>query len=72
MPAASKCPKTTSPPLACPMLPSANVRGNITSHRGRSTIASQLFNANEPMKLFELQEWLGHSTISSRTSVFHQ
>jgi hypothetical protein len=38
------------------------VRGNITSHRGRSTIASQLFNAKEPMTLFELQEWLGHST----------
>jgi integrase len=43
-------------------VPSADVRGNITSHRGRSTIASQLFNAKEPMTLFELQEWLGHST----------
>jgi hypothetical protein len=43
-------------------LPTADVRGNITSHRGRSTIASQLFNAKEPMTLFELQEWLGHST----------
>lgn len=40
----------------------ADVRGNITSHRARSTIASQLFNAKEPMTLFELQEWLGHST----------
>ncbi len=39
-----------------------DVRGNITSHRGRSTIASQPFNAKEPMTLFELQEWLGHST----------
>jgi hypothetical protein len=28
----------------------------------RSTIASQLFNAKEPMTLFELQEWLGHSS----------
>jgi hypothetical protein len=36
--------------------------GNITSHRARSTIASQLFNAKEPMSLFELQEWLGHAT----------
>jgi site-specific recombinase XerC len=27
-----------------------------------STIASQLFNAKEPMTLFELQEWLGHAT----------
>jgi len=43
-------------------VPRADVSGNITSHRGRSTIASQLFNAKEPMTLFELQEWLGHST----------
>jgi integrase len=43
-------------------VPTADVRGNITSHRGRSTIASQLFNAKEPMTLFELQEWLGHTT----------
>ena len=43
-------------------VPTADVRGNITSPRGRSTIASQLFNAKEPMTLFELQEWLGHST----------
>jgi integrase len=43
-------------------VPTADVRGNITSHRARSTIASQLFNAKEPMTLFELQEWLGHST----------
>ncbi len=43
-------------------VPRADVRGNITSHRARSTIASQLFNAKEPMSLFELQEWLGHAT----------
>jgi integrase len=43
-------------------VPRADVRGNITSHRARSTIASQLFNAKEPMTLFELQEWLGHAT----------
>ncbi len=43
-------------------VPRADVRGNITSHRGRSTIASQLFNAKEPMTLFELQQWLGHTT----------
>jgi integrase len=41
-------------------VPSADVRGNITSHRARSTIASQLYNAKEPMTLFELQAWLGH------------
>jgi hypothetical protein len=43
-------------------VPLADVRGNITSHRARSTIASQLYNAREPMTLFELQQWLGHST----------
>jgi integrase len=43
-------------------VPAADVRGNITSHRARSTIASQLYNAKEPMTLFELQEWLGHRT----------
>jgi integrase len=40
--------------------PTADVRGKITSHRARSTIASQLYNAKEPMTLFELQAWLGH------------
>ncbi len=45
-----------------PVFPLADVRGNITSHRARSTIASQLYNAREPMTLFELQQWLGHST----------
>ncbi len=41
-------------------VPGADVRGKITSHRARSTIASQLYNAKEPMTLFELQAWLGH------------
>ena len=41
-------------------VPSNDVRGKITSHRARSTIASQLYNAKEPMTLFELQAWLGH------------
>ena len=43
-------------------VPAADVRGNITSHRARSTIASQLYNAKEPMTLFELQAWLGHAS----------
>ncbi|GAA3803651.1 hypothetical protein GCM10022226_24300 [Sphaerisporangium flaviroseum] len=49
-------------PLLCRKagVPAADVRGNITSHRARSTIASQLYNAKEPMTLFELQAWLGH------------
>ena len=46
-------------------VPDADVRGNITSHRARSTIASQLYNAKEPMTLFELQAWLGHHELSS-------
>jgi integrase len=41
-------------------VPTTDVRGKITSHRARSTIASQLYNAKEPMTLFELQAWLGH------------
>lgn len=41
-------------------VPEADARGPITSHRARSTIASQLANAKEPMTLLELQEWLGH------------
>jgi Phage integrase family len=37
-----------------------DARGRITSHRARATIASQLYNAKEPMTLCELQAWLGH------------
>ncbi len=48
-------------------VPEQDARGPITSHRARSTIASQLFNAREPLSLFELQEWLGHrSPISTQ------
>jgi hypothetical protein len=46
-------------------LPEEDAKGSITSHRARSTIASQLFNAKEPMSLFELQEWLGHRSPAS-------
>jgi hypothetical protein len=41
-------------------MPLHDARGRITSHRARATIASQLYNAKEPMTLFELQAWLGH------------
>ncbi len=49
-------------PLLCHKagVPLADARGRITSHRARATIASQLYNAKEPMTLFELQAWLGH------------
>ena len=43
-------------------VPASDARGRITSHRARATIASQLYNAKEPMTLFELQAWLGHRT----------
>jgi hypothetical protein len=43
-------------------IPRSDARGSISSHRARSTIASQLFNAREPMTLFELQAWLGHNS----------
>lgn len=46
-------------------VPLEDARGKITSHRARSTIASQLFNAREPMSLFELQRWLGHKWANS-------
>ena len=46
-------------------IPQKDVRGKITGHRARATIATQLFNAREPLSLFELQEWLGHKHPSS-------
>lgn len=46
-------------------VPLEDARGKITSHRARSTIASQLYNAKEPMSLFELQRWLGHKWANS-------
>jgi hypothetical protein len=57
-------------PLLCRKggIPKRVARGDITSHRARSTIASQLFNAKEPLSLFDLQEWLGHRFLSSTQS----
>lgn len=49
-------------------IPESDARGKITSHRARSTIASQLANAKEPMSLFELQQWLGHKTAEATRS----
>jgi Phage integrase family len=46
-------------------VPSSDARGAITSHRARATIASQLYNAKEPLTLFELQAWLGHCSPES-------
>jgi integrase len=54
-------------PLLCRKagVPREDVRGAITGHRARATIATQLYNAKDPMTLFELQAWLGHSSPSS-------
>jgi integrase len=54
-------------PLLCAKagVPREDVRGTITSHRARATIATQLYNAKDPMSLFELQAWLGHSSPHS-------
>lgn len=54
-------------PLLCQKagVPLADSRGKITSHRARATIASQLYNAKEPLTLFELQDWLGHRSPES-------
>ena len=54
-------------PLLCRKagVPGDDVRGAITSHRARATIATQLYNAKDPMSLFELQAWLGHSSPAS-------
>lgn len=54
-------------PMLCTKanVPQHDVRGAITSHRARSTIATQLYNAKEPLTLFELQAWLGHKSPSA-------
>ncbi len=41
-------------------VPTGDARARFTSHRARSTIATHLLNAREPMTLFALQQWLGH------------
>jgi integrase len=46
-------------------VPRSDLRGQITSHRARSTIATQLYNANEPMSLVALKQWLGHRRLES-------
>lgn len=54
-------------PLLCKKsgMPEIDSRGQITSHRARATIASQLYNAKEPLNIFHLQKYLGHKVISS-------
>ncbi len=58
--------KVIIPLLCCKAaIPLDDGRGRISSHRARATIASQLYNAKEPLNLFELQEWLGHRSPES-------
>ncbi len=54
-------------PMLCQKagIPNKDAIGKITSHRARSTIATQLSTAKDPMTLFELKEWLGHTNVSS-------
>jgi integrase len=49
-------------------IPRSDARGPITSHRARSTIATHLYNAKDPMSLFELQAWLGHRSPATTQS----
>ncbi len=49
-------------------VPTRDARGRITSHRARATIATQLYNAREPMSLFDLQKWLGHERVQTTAS----
>jgi len=49
-------------------IPEQDSRGQITSHRARATIASMLYNAKEPLDIFQLKEYLGHKSITSTQS----
>jgi integrase len=49
-------------------IPDQDSRGGITSHRARATIASMLYNAREPLDIFQLQKYLGHKSLSSTQS----
>jgi integrase len=49
-------------------IPLEDSRGKITSHRARATIASMLYNAKEPLTIYELMHYLGHKKLSSTQS----
>ena len=54
-------------PLLCRKagIPVEDSRGKITGHRARATMASMLYNAREPLSIFELKEYLGHKNLNS-------
>lgn len=67
-PLAPPCLNHTVIPLICTKagIPRHDRHGTITSHRARSTMATQLLNSpDHPMTVFELQQWLGHRSVSS-------
>ena len=49
-------------------IPEEDNRGRVTSHRARATIASMLYNAKNPLDIFQLQKYLGHKHLSSTQS----
>ncbi len=57
-------------PLLCRKanIPDQDSRGPITSHRARATIASMLYNAKEPLDIFQLKAYLGHKQLTSTQS----
>ena len=54
-------------PLLCRKagIPEQDSRGQITSHRARATIASLLYNAPEPLSIYDLMQYLGHKEVRS-------
>src|SRR5205807_10220318 len=54
-------------PILCrkAKIPEQDSRGQITSHRARATIASMLYNAKNPLDIFQLKQYLGHKSLSS-------
>lgn len=58
--------RTLIPALCRKMnLPLSDSLGKITSHRARSTIATQLANAEEAMSFLQLKDWLGHQDANA-------
>lgn len=46
-------------------LPQHDTRGAITSHRGRATLATKLYNNASGLTSLEVMNWLGHTKLSS-------
>jgi integrase len=46
-------------------LPEDDTRGRITSHRGRATLATRLYNPSSGFASLEVMRWLGHTRLES-------